>query len=124
MLKFYTSRIGIYRFYLLQKDKLLTTLEDKKNYIVHISTLQQALKHDLSLQKVHSVISYRQEAYLKPYIDKNTELRKNATNDFEKNFFKLMNNSVFGKTMENVRNRRDVKLIVSEHRRKKINIRT
>ena len=107
-------------FLLVTKDKLLTTLEDKKNYIVHISTLQQALKHDLSLQKVHSVISYRQEAYLKPYIDKNTELRKNATNNFEKNFFKLMNNSVFGKTMENVRNRRDVKLIVSEHRRKKL----
>ena len=99
-------------------------MEDKKNYIVHITTLQQVLKHDLSLQKVHSVISYRQEAYLKPYIDKNTELRNNATNDFEKNFFKLMNNSVFGKTMENVRNRRDAKLIVSEHRRKKINIRT
>ena len=71
-------------FLLVTKDKLLTTLEDKKNYIVDITTLQQALKHDLSLQKVHSVISHRQEAYLKPYIDKNTELRKNATNDFEK----------------------------------------
>ena len=56
----------------VKKDKLLTTLEDKTNYIVTLSTLKQALDHGLSLKKVHRVISFRQEAWLKPYIDKNT----------------------------------------------------
>ena len=91
------------------KDKLLTTLDDKRNYIVTISTLKQALDHGLSLQKVHRVISFRQEAWLKPYIDKNTKLRKCAKNNFEKDFFKLMNNAVFRKTIENVSHRSDVK---------------
>ena len=108
-------------FLAIKKEKLLTTLENKEKYVVHITALKQALNHGLILKKVHRVISYNQKAWLKkPYIDKNTELRKEAKSDFEKDFFKLMNNVVFAKTIENVRNRRVVKLVVKEERRKKL----
>ena len=75
--------------------KLVCNLNDKKNYIVHINGLKQALDHGLQLKKVHRVIEFEQETWLKEYIDVNTELRKKANNDFEKDFFKLMNNAVF-----------------------------
>ena len=99
--------------------KLVCNLNDKKNYIVHINVLKQALDHELKLKKVHGVIEFEQEAWLKEFIDVNTELRKKATNDFEKDFFKLMNNAVFGKTMENVRKHRDIKLVKSDKKRNK-----
>ena len=97
--------------------KLVCNLQDKENYPVHILTLKQALSHGLKLSKVRSVIEFNQEDWLKTYIDMNTELRKHAENDFKKDFFKLMNNSVFGKTMENVRNHRDIKVVTTDKRR-------
>ena len=93
--------------------KLMPNLSDKKNYVVHIRTLVQALQHGLVLEKIHRIISFDQRDWLKEYIDFNTQLRTEAKNDFEKDFFKLMNNSVFGKTMENIRKHRDIKLVTN-----------
>ena len=94
--------------------KLVCNFYDKKSHVVHIRSLKQALNHGLILKKVHRVRQFNQEAWLKPYIDMNTELRKRAKNDFEKYFFKLLNNYVFGKSMENVRKHRDIKLVTTD----------
>ena len=84
-------------------EKLVPNLRDKKNYVIHIQALNQGLQHRLRLDRIHRAIEFDQWPWLKTYIDFITQLRTTATNDFEKSFFKLMNNSVFGKTMENIR---------------------
>ena len=80
-------------------SKLVTTLDDKEEYAIQISALKQALDHGLIFKKVHNNLEFKQRAWMKPYIDKNTKLRSESKNDFEKDFLKLMNNSVYGKTM-------------------------
>ena len=91
-------------------EKLIPNLFDKKKYVIHIRALDQALKHGLVLEKIHRTIEFDQSDWMKGYIDFNTQLRTQVRNDFEKDFYKLMNNSAFGKTMESVRKHRNIKL--------------
>ena len=97
-------------------EKLVPNLRDKKNYVIHIQALNQALQHKLRSDRIHRAIEFDQSPWLKTYIDFNTQLRMAATNDFEKDFFKLMNNSVFGKTMENIRKHRNIGLVMIEEK--------
>ena len=101
-----------------KSTKLSCSFNDKKYYTKQICALKQALKRGLKLETVHSVISFSQSAWLKQYIDRNTEFRMKANNDFEKDYFKLLNNSFYGKTMENVRKHRDIKLVNNEDKKK------
>ena len=97
-------------------ETLVPNLRDKKNYVIHIQALKQVLQHGLRLDRIHRVIEFDQWPWLKTKIDFSTQLRTAATNDFEKDFFKLMNNSVFAKTMENIRKHRNIKLVMTEEK--------
>ena len=110
-LSFMCERMEIYGV-----EKLVPNLRDKKSYVIHIQALNQALQHGLGLHRIHRAIEFDQSPWLKTYIDFNTQLRTPATNDFEKDFFKLMNNSVFGKTTEYIRKHRNIKLVTTEEK--------
>ena len=101
-------------------EKLIPNLRDKKNYVIHYKNLIQCLKLGMKLKKIHRGIKFVESEFMKSYIDTNTKLRAQAKNNFEKDFFKLMNNSVFGKTIENIRKRVDVKLVNTEEKFKKL----
>ena len=101
-------------------EKLIPNLRDKTKYVLHYKNLIQCLDMGLKIKHIHKGIKFVESEWMKPYIDKNTNLRAKAKNNFEKDFYKLMNNSVFGKTMETIRNRVDVKLVNTEEKLRKL----
>ena len=104
-------------------EKLISHFKPHKKYVIHYRNLRQCLEMGLRIKAVHRGISFIQKPWMEPYIRKNTELRKTAANSFEKDFFKLMNNSVFGKTIENIRKRQNVFLVDNREKAAKLTCR-
>ncbi|WP_185964908.1 hypothetical protein, partial [Klebsiella pneumoniae] len=100
--------------------KLMMTLENKYKYVAHYCVVQQALQLGLRVSKIHRAIQFSQSCWLKPYIDANTSRRAAATTAVEKDYFKLLNNSIFGKTLQNQRRHIDVKLVTDDKKLKKL----
>ena len=92
-------------------NKLVPNLMSRKNYVVHYRNLKYYLSQGLILKKVHRILEFKQSAWMKPYIDFNTQKRKEATNKADKNQLKLLDNAVYGKTMENMRKRIKIRII-------------
>ena len=91
--------------------KLTPNLYSKKNYVVHYRNLKYYLSQGLILTKIHRILEFKQSPWMKPYIDFNTQKRMEATNEADQNLFKLLNNAVYGKTMENMRKRMKIRII-------------
>ena len=101
----------------VQTKKLICDCSDKKNYLVHYRMLKFYVRHGMIVERVHNIISFKQSRWLEKYISFNTQKRNQALNDFEKDFYKLLNNAFYGKTMENIRNRLKMKFIKKDDHR-------
>ena len=116
------TQVAVRRNYAISRNagasKLVPNLLPKQKYCLHYRNLQFYLKHGMQITKVHRVLKFRQSRWLQPYIEQNQQLRARASNEFEKDFFKLMNNSIYGKTCENLKKRTDIKLVTSKREAK------
>ena len=100
-----------------QTKKLICDWSDKENYLIHYRMLKFYVRHGMIIDKVHDIISFRQSKWLDKYINFITQKRNQAVNDFEKGFYKLLNNAFYGETMENVRNRLNIKFVKKDDSR-------
>ena len=91
--------------------KLIPILMNKSNYVIHYRNLQQCLELEMKLKKIHIILKFKEKDWMKPYIDFNNQKRKEATNEADKNHFKLLNNAVYGKTMKNMRKRIKIRVV-------------
>ena len=103
----------------IQTRKMICDWSDKENYLIHYEWLKFCIRHGMVVDKVHEIISFKQSKCLEKYMNFNTQKRNQAVNDFEKDFYKILNNAFYGRTMENVRNRSKIKFFQKDDYRKK-----